>query len=156
MKIFKKPLRKVKQVFLHCSASSNPAHDNVETITQWHLVRDFDCIGYHYLITKDGVLHKGRNIEVDPASQKEFKMVNKKKIGGNEGTISICLTGGGGKPPQDDFTQEQYKTLKVLCKEINEAYNSKITFHGHCEVSAKACPVFDYKSVLGLNKNGRL
>ena len=31
-----------------------------------------------------------------------------------------------------------------------------VTFHGHCEVAAKACPVFPYKAVLGLDAHGEM
>ena len=39
---------------------------------------------------------------------------------------------------------------------INNAYAGSVTFHGHREVAAKACPVFDYKDVLKLNAFGQL
>lgn len=133
---FKKPNRFVNRVFLHCSASDNPKHDNVKTMTEWHLQRGFSTIGYHYFISKDGIIHAGRNIEVKPAAQE----------GHNTGTIAICLHG----LEKDKFTEDQFYALKSLCKQINDAYKGKITFHGHCEVSNKACPVFDYKSILGL------
>lgn len=153
---FQKPKRKVTQCFIHCSADSNSKNDDVSVMARWHLQRGFAEVGYHYFIKKDGTLQEGRNIEEIPAAQNEFKTINGIKIGGNTNTIAICLHGGGGNPPINDFTQEQYKTLKNLCKSINNAYNGKITFHGHCEVSSKACPVFDYKSVLELNTEGLL
>jgi N-acetyl-anhydromuramyl-L-alanine amidase AmpD len=138
--MFKKPNRKINRVFLHCSASDNAQHDNVKTITEWNLKRGFKTIGYHYFISKDGTIHKGRNIEVTPAAQK----------GNNTGTIAICLHGLA----IDKFTQVQLKSLKSLCKEINVVYSGDITFHGHCEVANKSCPVFDYKKVLGLDAKG--
>lgn len=149
---FIKPKRKVSKVFIHCSADSNPQNDDIDIIRQWHIERGFgkeykyqDKVGYHYFIKKDGTLQSGRNIELTPAAQK----------GHNTGSIAICLHGGGGTPPVNDFTNAQYDTLKNLCKSINEAYNGNITFHGHREVSNKACPVFDYKKVLKLNENGK-
>ena len=30
-----------------------------------------------------------------------------------------------------------------------------MTFHGHCEVSDKDCPVFNYREILGLNDFGQ-
>ena len=39
---------------------------------------------------------------------------------------------------------------------INKAYNGRVSFHGHCEVSLKACPVFDYREVLKLDRYGTL
>lgn len=137
---FIKPNRLVNRVFLHCSASDNPQHDNVKTITEWHIQRGFKGIGYHYFISKDGIINKGRNIEVTPAAQE----------GHNKGTIAICLHG----LKKEAFTKEQFKSLRVLCEQINQAYNGKITFHGHKEVSKKDCPVFDYRKVLNLNDKG--
>jgi N-acetylmuramoyl-L-alanine amidase len=134
--LFKKPNRLIKRVFLHCSASDNPQHDNIKTITEWHLQRGFTTIGYHFFISKDGKIHTGRNIEVKPAAQE----------GHNTATIAICLHG----LDKDRFTDAQFKSLKTLCNQINDAFNGKITFHGHCEVSNKSCPVFDYKSLLSL------
>ena len=140
--VFAKPSREVLRVFLHCSASDNPAHDNVETITAWHLARKFDTIGYHYYISKDGVIHQGRSLERVPAAQQ----------GHNTGTIAICLGGLA----EENFTEAQFESLAIVCKAIDEAYGGEVTFHGHREVSAKECPVLDYKSVLKLDAKGRL
>ena len=145
---FFKPKRLVKQCFIHCSASDNQKHDNVATIAQWHKERGFSEIGYHFIITKDGIIYKGRDLEKIPAAQKESKIINNKKIGGNTGTIAICLTG------EKQFSEKQFDSLKSICKQINDVYNKKITFHGHCEVAQKLCPVFDYKAVLKLDQDG--
>ncbi len=138
--IFTKPKRGVKRVFIHCSASDNPKHDNVKTIRQWHLERGFDDIGYHFYIDMLGGQHEGRSLELIPAAQK----------GNNLGTIAICC--GGLKK----FGPLQLASLKILCKRINEAYKGDVTFHGHCEVSDKTCPNFNYKAVLALDKQGKM
>lgn len=140
--LFRKPFRPITRVFIHCSASDNPAHDNVATMDQWHRQRGWAGVGYHYFIRKSGLLEIGRDIEKVPAAQE----------GNNSGTIAICLHGLA----KDKFTDEQFSTLQSLCHQINEAYGGKVTFHGHCEVAAKACPVFDYKAVLGLRAGGVL
>ncbi len=54
------------------------------------------------------------------------------------------------------FTQAQYAALKTLCIDIDKHYAYKVSFHGHREVSAKSCPVIDYKEILKLNKYGAL
>lgn len=141
--IFIKPKRGVKKVFIHCSASDIPAHDNVATIRQWHLERGFKDIGYHYYIDKSGTIHTGRDLEAIPASQE----------GHNLASIAICLGG----LLKRKFTGLQYEALRTLCKEINAAYYGDITFHGHCEVNkGKDCPVFEYKKVLKLDAKGKL
>ena len=138
---FTKPHRKVDRVFIHCSASDNPAHDNVATMDRWHKARGWSGVGYHYFIRKDGTLEAGRPLHKTPAAQ----------AGHNRGTIAICLHG----LKEENFTQAQFETLIDLCQKINRAYED-ITFHGHREVAAKACPVFDYERVLGLRLNGRM
>ena len=42
--------REVDRVFLHCSASPNPAHDDINVIRDWHLERGWNDVGYHFFI----------------------------------------------------------------------------------------------------------
>jgi hypothetical protein len=107
----------------------------------WHKKRGFSDVGYHFFIRKDGSLEYGRSIEKTPAAQK----------GHNRHTLAICLHG----LKEENFTKEQFSTLKKLAQQIEHNY-SNISFHGHCEVSAKACPVFNYPDVLGLDIYGSL
>lgn len=140
---FQKPNREVTDVFIHCSASDNPKHDDVSVITKWHQERGWSTIGYHYFIKKDGTLQEGRDLERTPAAQKGY----------NTGSIAICLHG----LEKDKFTEAQFETLRKLCSEINEKYAGHIYFRGHCEVNPhKTCPVFDYKKVLNLNTIGHM
>ena len=140
--MFTKPSRLVDRVFLHCSASDHASHDNVATMRKWHLERGWSDVGYHLFIRKNGQLEAGRSLDLTPAAQS----------GHNKGTIAICLHG----LKIENFTAAQFDTLRALCIEINNAYDGKLTFHGHREVASKACPVFDYKTVLKLDSFGRL
>jgi hypothetical protein len=139
---FIKPNRKIDRVFLHCSASPRPEHGDVEVIRSWHQQRGWSDIGYHYFIPFSGELQSGRSLAKSPAAQK----------GHNTGTIAICLHGLF----KHNFTLNQFETLQKLGKQIDLAYDGKVTFHGHCEVSPKTCPVFDYKAVLNLDNLGRI
>ena len=138
--IYQKPKRHINRVFIHCSASDNPDHDDVSVIRKWHVEeRGWSDVGYHFFIKKDGTIQRGRNIEVKPAAQK----------GHNYMTIAICLSG------EDHFTHKQKRSLSRLCEEINRQH--EVTFHGHCEVDkGKTCPNFNYKKTLGLDLRGRL
>lgn len=139
--IFRKPARPVSRVFIHCSASDNPAHDSAAVIDAWHKANGWAGIGYHFFIRKDGTLEIGRDLEKTPAAQE----------GNNVGTIAICLSG----LESEKFTEAQFAMLRALCDQINRAYGIlKVTFHGHCEVSAKTCPVVDYRAVLSLTAAG--
>lgn len=134
------PKRAVSRVFLHCSDSDIPAHDDVSVIREWHLKRRFDDVGYQLFIRKSGDVQEGRSMEVKPAAQ----------AGNNAGTIAICLSG------RLKFTEAQFETLRILCHQI-QAELPMVTFHGHREVNpGKTCPNFDYRKVLGLTVRGEL
>lgn len=141
--MFQKPKRHVQRVFLHCSASdaTGRAYEDGglrKTIDEWHKARGWSEIGYHYVIDKIGVVLVGRSLEKTPAAQ----------VGHNTATIAICCHGLA------QFPEIQLLRLKKLCQEINQAYGGQITFHGHREVANKACPVYDYKTLLGLDAHG--
>ncbi len=137
---FVAPKRLIKRIFIHCSASDNPKHDDIFVIRQWHLERGFNDVGYHFFIKFDGTIQRGRNIERTPAAQE----------GNNTATIAICCAG------LSQFTKAQFISLRWLAQAIHAAI-PKATFHGHCEVNPhKTCPVFAYKTVLGLDSKGGL
>ncbi|MCH2165928.1 MAG: peptidoglycan-binding domain-containing protein [Marinovum sp.] len=140
--VFAKPMRPVDTVWVHCSASDNPDHDNVATMDAWHKERGWFGCGYHFFIRKDGTIELGRSLEKTPAAQG----------GHNRGAIAICLHGLA----PENFTPAQIEALRDLCRQIDDAYRGEMTFHGHCEVAAKECPVIDYKAVLELDDKGNL
>src|SRR5262245_15911225 len=103
---FKAPARSVNRVFLHCSDTDNPAHDDIALITRWHTSPDpkdpdkpyhddfgNPAVGYHFLIQKDGTLQIGRSLESRPTAQRWH----------NKSTIAICLSG------KNTFTDEQFE-----------------------------------------------
>ena len=139
--MFTKPSRIIHRVFIHCSASDHPHHDNIDIIRSWHLERGFSDVGYHYFIRKDGTLEYGRDLATTPAAQK----------GHNRYTLAICMHG----LKEENFTRAQFDTLRELAIQIDHNYGN-ISFHGHCEISKKACPVFNYQKVLDLDRYGSL
>ena len=140
---FQRPAREIDRVFLHCSASDRDEHDDVSVMRRWHVDdRGWDDVGYHYFIKKDGTVQPGRDLEKTPAAQR----------GHNAGTIAICLHGlAVGR-----FTREQYRSLIGLCRDLDDALDGMASFHGHSEVSSKACPVYPYRVVLGLDAHGEM
>ena len=81
---FVKPEREVDRVFLHCSASDNAEHDDIQIIRRWHTDpepqgRGWSDVGYHFFIRKDGEIQEGRPLTRTPAAQ----------AGHNTGTIAI-------------------------------------------------------------------
>jgi hypothetical protein len=137
-----KPNRTIKKIFIHCSDSDVPLHDNLETIRKWHVEENkWSDIGYHYFITKDGKIHNARPINIIPASQR----------GHNAESISICLSG------KKHFKEDQFKSLRDLCRYIQDAYDDLIPIFGHRDVDKrKRCPNFEVKDKLKLDENNFL
>jgi hypothetical protein len=137
---YKKPSRKVTKTFIHCSDSDHAHHDHIDIIREWHVGGNgWSDVGYHFFISKKHGLQFGRDLERTPAAQYPH----------NKNTVAICLSG------REHFTEKQFNWLRRICIEIDNAHDS-MSFHGHREVSAKTCPNFDYKGVLGLTAQGKL
>lgn len=142
---FTPPARALHTVFVHCSASDVPEHDDVSVMRSWHLANGWADVGYHYFIKKSGEVQPGRALDMIPAAQGEW----------NPGTIAICLHG----LRRDNFTTAQLAALILLCRNMAAAYAARgvtLRFRGHCEVQNKACPVIDYRRVLGLDAAGHM
>ena len=138
---FQKPSRKVDSIWLHCSASDKPNHDDVSVMRNWHVNGNgWSDVGYHYFIQKNGNIQEGRPISRIPSAQKGY----------NTGAIAIACHG----LKKENFTQAQMDSVIALCKAITDSYTEKLRIRGHREVAAKACPVYDYRKVLGLDQNG--
>jgi N-acetylmuramoyl-L-alanine amidase len=133
------PARQINTVYIHCSDSDKLNHNSINVVRRWHLERGWKDVGYHYFITRHGVIQTGRDVETIPAAQK----------GHNKDSIAICVHGS------KHFLPEQFGALRELCWTIKELHGEKsVSFHGHCEVSKKTCPNFDYANVLNLTAKG--
>ena len=127
--------RRIDKIIIHCSATPEGKDFTVDQIRQWHLDRGFSDVGYHYVIYRDGSIHKGRPIE----------KVGAHTTGQNAHSIGICLIGGcaaDGKTPKDTRTEAQRAALIKLVGELKASYPSA-TVHGHNEFANKACPSFN-------------
>lgn len=52
-----KNTRKISLIVIHCSATRVTQDFTFEKLEACHLARGFHGIGYHYYITKDGVIY---------------------------------------------------------------------------------------------------
>ena len=128
-------MRTINELIVHCSATPEGKDFTVRQIRQWHLARGFKDIGYHYVIYRDGSIHKGRPLEETGAHC----------VGHNRHSIGICYIGGlaiNGKAPKDTRTEAQKAALLQLLADLHRKY-PKATIHGHREFANKACPCFD-------------
>ena len=133
-------MRKINEIIVHCSATAEGRDYTVGDIDSWHKSRGWQCIGYHYVIYRDGSVHTGR-----PVAQ-----IGAHCTGHNAKSIGVCYIGGcaaDGKTPKDTRTPQQREALRRLVADLQKQYPGA-TVHGHRELAAKACPSFDVKTEL--------
>ena len=128
-------LRTITKIILHCTATPEGRDYTVDQIRQWHLERGFADIGYHYVIYRDGSIHRGRPVGT----------VGAHCTGQNTCSIGVCYVGGeepdGSHIPKDTRTPQQREALRKLVAELRKEYPGA-TVHGHYEFANKACPSF--------------
>lgn len=127
--------RNITEIIVHCSATPEGKDYTVAQIRQWHLARNFSDIGYHYVIYRDGSIHKGRDESI----------VGAHCTGHNTVSIGVCYIGGcakDGKITKDTRTPEQKKSLLKLLKELKSKY-PKARIYPHSKFANKLCPCFD-------------
>lgn len=126
-------MRKINKIILHCSATDNDLFDNIETIRNWHLRRNFNDIGYHFFIDKIGKTFTGRTIDKIGAHCK----------GHNKNSIGICLSG------LHEFSPMQFVSLKILLFELMRDFNINVKeiFHHNEFNHDKTCPNFNLDEI---------
>lgn len=123
--------RQVKYVVIHHSVTAHDA--SPDYIAQLHKNRGWGGIGYHFVITKDGIVWYVGDVGTARANVKDK----------NEQVIGVCLVG--------DFTQynpsdDQILSAHDLCKFFVENtgvwpnLNGWEDVVGHKELQATACP----------------
>lgn len=135
--------RNITKIIVHCAATPEGKDYTVEQIRDWHLKRGFADIGYHYVVYRDGSIHKGR----------DEKIAGAHTTGQNTCSIGVCYIGGcvndsdpnWNKKPKDTRTPAQKEALLHLLKELKAKY-PKAIIYGHRDFAAKACPSFDAKT----------
>jgi len=126
-------MRSINTLVVHCSASHQNA--TVDDIRRWHVdERGWSDIGYHYVISADGVIHKGRPVERAGAH------VRKR----NHDSIGVCWIGG--YKGIDNRTDAQRLALRHLITELlveHEIDLEEIKGHRDFDGVKKSCPNFD-------------
>lgn len=137
-------MRKINKIIIHCSATPPTSDIGAFQIDAWHKQQGWDEIGYHFVIRRNGEIEKGRDIEKIGAHCK----------GHNADSIGICLVGGLDKDgkPENNFTQNQFLSLRSLAAKLRGQFSEIQSIHGHNEFANKACPCFDVKKFFGGNK----
>lgn len=114
---------KTEMIVLHHAAAKSCT---VQQVHQWHLNRGWSGIGYHYFISRDGQIFRGR----------PENTVGAHATGHNSKSIGVCFEG--------DYTtqtmpQAQLEAGKELIAYLKNKY--KITkVVGHRDLMATSCP----------------
>ena len=133
-----KPRKRTTCIAVHCSATGPEQDVGAREIDRWHRAQGWACIGYHYVIRRDGALEAGRPLDQTGAHCQ----------GKNTGSIGICLVGGIEKTPEGktvsraNYTAAQYQTLGRLVRELHARFPGA-EIRGHQDFANKACPCFD-------------
>ena len=136
---------KTDTIVIHCSATPPTMDIGVEKIREWHVGENhWDDVGYHFIITRSGVLQKARPEEMQGSHARAV----------NGTSLGICLVGGSNANGdwENNFQDEQFVTLKSLILDLIKRYEIKKII-GHYQVDdKKECPSF--KVPEWLEKNG--
>lgn len=128
--------RRTSEIILHCTATPEGRDYTVEDIDGWHKTNGWSCIGYHYVVYRDGSIHRGRPMGAVGAHCK----------GHNSRSVGVVYVGGtdaDGKP-KDTRTEAQRRALVALVGWLLNFYSLPVqAVRGHCEFAAKACPCFN-------------
>lgn len=135
-------MRKITEIILHCSATSEGLDFGVSDIRAWHKAQGWKDVGYHYVVRLDGTVQEGRPLEQAGAHCK----------GHNDRSIGICYIGGlaaDGRTPKDTRTTAQRAAIRALVTRLRRQFPAA-TVHGHNEFAAKACPCFNVREEYGM------
>jgi N-acetylmuramoyl-L-alanine amidase len=135
--------KKTDSIIIHCAATKASMDIGYDEIRKWHVDQNgWDDVGYHFIIRRNGKLEKARPEGYSGAHAPSH----------NSRSIGICLVGGmaedGG--PENNFTLEQFLTLKDLVNMIMDKYSDITEVLGHCDVQDNKpnCPGFNVKEWL--------
>ena len=129
-------MRDIDYIVIHCAATKPSMDVPIERVKKWHLDRGWSDIGYHYYITRDGEIHKGRKLSTIGAHVRGY----------NSKSIGICYEGGIDESgePEDNRTKAQKKSLLKVVQILKFVFSNAIV-QGHRDFPNvnKACPSFD-------------
>lgn len=130
----------VKYLVVHCSATPPSADIGATEIDRWHREKGWRCIGYHYVIRRDGALELGRPLHMAGAHVEGY----------NDQSIGVCLVGGVSRKgaAECNFTDAQFRRLRALLTQVLVPKFPGAVIQGHRDFPkvAKACPSFDVRT----------
>jgi N-acetylmuramoyl-L-alanine amidase len=108
-------------------AKGDPSADRIDA---YHKRKGWACIGYHFVVRKDGLVEAGRHIKHDPASAK----------GHNSCVVAVVFTGHGDLEPWTPEQDESGITLLTMICEAASLTATDVRGHRELERVRKTCP----------------
>ena len=135
--------KKTEMIVVHCAATKPSMDIGYKEIRKWHVEDNgWDDVGYHYIIKRDGT--------VEVARAEAFQGAHAPAV--NSKSIAICLVVGMAEDgdAENNFTLEQFLSLKDLIKKIKMTNPNIVEIVGHCDVQDNKpnCPGFNLKEWL--------
>ena len=143
-----RPTRKIDLIVIHCSATRSNQRFTPAELDACHRKRGFRGCGYHFYITKDGLVHAMRPVTLAGAHARGY----------NATSIGICYEGGlnAQGQPCDTRTDKQKGIIRSLIGRLKVEFGIHRVV-GHRDLSPdkngdgkitpdewlKACPCFD-------------
>ena len=126
-------MRTITLIILHCSATREGQSFDFEQCRTDHIShRGFSDIGYHFYITRDGVVHNGRPLE----------RIGAHCLHHNRYSVGVCYEGGLDREgrPRDTRTVPQKIALEALLRELKRMFPRALIV-GHRDLDPrKDCP----------------
>ena len=135
--------KKTEMIVVHCAATKPSMDIGYKEIRKWHVEDNgWDDVGYHYIIKRNGTVEVARAEAFQGA---HAPAANSKSIG-------VCLVGGMAEDgdAENNFTIEQFLTLKDLIKKLKMTNPNIVEIIGHCDIQDNKpnCPGFNLKEWL--------
>lgn len=133
-----------KYIVIHSSLTTPSEKLTARDMDRIHRKKGLLSCGYHKIITREGKVEDGRNIEISGLHIEPKDDIN------NANSIGICLIGGKSMngEPDCNFTFKQFEALIGVVKELKSIYKQSLVI-GHRDVADTPCPNFSVKELLG-------
>lgn len=138
-----KTTRWVNEIIIHCSATKPNMDIGAEWIKNIHVNENkWADIGYHFVIRRNGIIEKGRDLNV----------IGAHVVGHNTGTIGVCLIGGlsENNKSENNFTERQFESAQALITVLSRFNPEIVKLSGHRDYANKDCPCFEVREYLHL------
>lgn len=143
-------MREIDHLIIHGSATKPSQNIGAAEIDRWHRARGWWGNGYHFVIRRSGLIESHANGSRCRPLDQAGAHVGDCGPGWNKRSIGICLVGGVDEQnrPEDNFTPEQYASLKDLVEFLVRSYPG-IKVMGHRDLikltgaPPKDCPCFE-------------